>query len=496
MDTKNGPGTERAEEFGQGYNSMISISPTQILKVIHKRIPLIIAVAFVFALIGAIRAIPFGQNKYEVSASVIYHEEETSVEYLPSGVSPLAEQIRRTKAYAKLFKEHNVLDAVIDGLAEKGIEVEYDEIEKKLRVWAGSDTPVIYFKITGDDEEELLLTIALLLEHKDEVMFGDHTAGEAKIMNEPMSEEIEFDFVSIIKNAFAYAVLGAALAIAIIIAGEIYRIVTSRAIQSEKELADAMKCPVLAVVPICGEAKENPTKDKNDQDTEMALISAGSKPQYIQAFMMLRTNLINIIERQEDIGKQGGDGKVIMVTSCIPGEGKSNTGVNLASVLSTSVCKVLLVDASFTNRTLSKVFLAGVEHRGILELLNEDAKASEAIMHLQDRQFDFMPAGREKDTISVFDDRKMKELFDELRAMYEVIIVDTESVNTSAVPSAIGKLCDGCIAVVAHASTSRSNVTACRDQLINSSTPVLGAVLNLYDSMKDSAASITKYYSE
>ena len=95
----------------------------------------------------------------------------------------------------------------------------------------------------------------------------------------------------------------------------------------------------------------------------------------------------------------------------------------------------------------------------------------------------------------MLDNRKLKELFDDMRTKYEIILVDTDSVNISSDPSEIGKLCDGCITVIAHASTSRNNVIACREQLGSSSIPVYGAVLNLYDPMRDSSATIKKYYS-
>ena len=478
---------------GREYDSLITISPVQLFKVILGRKVLIIVLALLFALVGIIRSKP-KTNSFKAEASVIYNEEETSPEYLPAGVSPLSEQNKRVKAYAKLYLEHNVIDQVVDELSADGYETDYDELTNKLKIEPGDDVPVLKITMTGDDEQFLLKTLEHLLDHREDFMFGVHTAGETNIMVVPNATPEKINFKLIIRNVILYGILGAALAIAAIVCAEILRIVTAKAVQSEKELVVVMNSPVLAVVPdVGGKGKK---ASKNSQNSGPVLISADSKTQYIEAFMMLRTNLINNIERLGSSSPIEREGKVVMITSAIPKEGKSNTGANLASVLSASGYKVLLVDASFRNRTLSNTFGAGSGHKGLLEVLLAEAQSSEAIIPLKDRKFDFMPAcAAAPSPVEMLDDRKLKEVFDDLRTKYEMILVDADSVNISSDPSEIGKLCDGCITVFAHATTSRNNVIACRDQLSSSSIPVIGAVLNLYDPMKDSSATIKKYYS-
>lgn len=482
---------------GREYDSMITISPVQLFKVILGKKGLIIALALLFALVGIIRANPFTRESYKATANVIYNEKETSPEYLPAGVSPLSEQNRRVKAYAKLYTEHNVIDQVIEELSADGYETDYDEFTDNLKIEPSDDVPVLKLTMTGVDEQFLLKSLEHLLDHREDFMFGEHTAGEADIVAAPNVKPEEINFKLIIRNMILYGVLGAALAIAAIVCLEILRIVTSRAVQSEKELAALMKSPVLAVVPGVGVKEKKAGKNsKNSQNSEPVLISADSKPQYIEAFMMLRTNLINNIERMGGSIHNEGQGKVIMITSAIPKEGKTNTGANLAYVLSASGYKVLLVDASFRNRTLSNTFGAGSEHKGLLEVMRAEAHASEVIIPLKDKKFDFLPAcAAAPSPVEMLDDSKLREVFDDLRTKYEMILVDTDSVNISSDPSEIGEMCDGCITVFAHASTSRNNVIACREQLGSSSIPVIGAVLNQYDPMKDSSATIQKYYS-
>ena len=476
------------------YDSMIMISPAQLFKAICFRKVLVITAALLFALLGIIRSKPTVGVSYKASANVIYHEEETSPEYLPAGVSPLSEQNRRVKVYAKLYTEHNVIDQVISELSEDGYETDYNELTGRLKIELSDDVPVLKLTITGDDEQFLLKTLEHLLDHREDFMFGEHTAGESDIVAVPKATPEGINFKLIIRNVILFSVLGAALGIAAIVCAEILRIVTSRAVQSEKELAAVIKSPVLAVVPVAG--KKGKKAAKTGQNSGPVMISADSKPQYIEAFMMLRANLINNIERLEGGSHKEGDGKAVMITSAIPGEGKSNTGANLASVLAASGFKVLLVDASFRNRTLSNAFGAGSGQKGLLEVMRAKAQASEVIVPVKDRQFDFMPACcTAPSPIEMLDNRKLKELFDDMRTKYEIILVDTDSVNISSDPSEIGKLCDGCITVIAHASTSRNNVIACREQLGSSSIPVYGAVLNLYDPMRDSSATIKKYYS-
>ena len=90
---------------GREYDSMITISPVQLFKVILGKKGLIIALALLFALVGIIRANPFTRESYKATANVIYNEKETSPEYLPAGVSPLSEQNRRVKGEWKTSKK-------------------------------------------------------------------------------------------------------------------------------------------------------------------------------------------------------------------------------------------------------------------------------------------------------------------------------------------------------------------------------------------------------
>ena len=494
MDNKNGLRTEQMVEYGREDDNLVVISAKQLMKAIRRKLNLIIAAAVLGAVIGFISANPFGGTLYEVSAGVLYQEEEaSSIDHLPAGVSPLSEQIRRSRAYAGIFKEHKVLDAVIEELAEKGIETDYDELSKSLTAGASSSMPMVKLKLSGRNEEELLITMDCLLAHKEDVMFGAHTEGEAIIYNAPSTEEFN-NTILILQTMLKYAAVAAAAALVILLLAEIFRLVTDKTVRSEKELANLIRRPVLAVVPTCAASKAQ--KETEAQSGGLALISANSTPQYLEAFKMMRTNLTNRLERHGETDGLSGKGKVIMITSSLPGEGKSNTGANLAAVMASDSCKLLLIDSNFANRTLTNVFAAGTEKGGLQDVLSGKAKSSDVILHLQDRGFDLMPAGAESvNPADAPDCRKMKPLFDELRGEYDIILVDAAAVNTSADPSEIGKLCDECIIVVSHDHVSNENVVACRAQLKNSSVSIIGTVLNMYDPMKDSTDSITKYYS-
>ena len=490
MDNKNGLSTEQMVEYGREDDNLVVISAKQLVNAIRRKTKLVIAAAILGAVIGFVSANPFGGTLYEVTAGVLYLEEEaSSIEHLPSGVSPLSEQIRRARAYASIFKEHKVLDAVVEELAEKGIETEYEELSKSLSASGDSRMPMVKLKLSGRNEEELLITMDCLLAHKEDVMFGTHTEGEAVVYNVPSTEEFN-NSVLIIKTMFTYAVTAAIAALIILLLAEIFRLVTNKTVRSEKELANLIRRPVLAVVPECAAAKAQ--KEAGGQGGDLALITAGSTPQYLEAFKMMRTNLNNRLERYGEAGK----GKVIMITSSLPGEGKSSTGANLASVMASDNCKLLLIDANYANRTLSSAFAAGAVKGGLQDVLNGKVQSSDVILHLEDKGFDLMPAGAENLNPAASPDcHKLKPLFNELREKYDLILVDTTPVNTSADPSEIGQLCDGCVIVVTHDRVSNENVAACRAQLKNSSVTIIGTVLNMYDPLKDSTDSITKYYS-
>ncbi len=84
--------------------------------------------------------------------------------------------------------------------------------------------------------------------------------------------------------------------------------------------------------------------------------------------------------------------KVIVVTSSIPGEGKSTVSMNLADSLG-EMNKVLLIDADMRRPTVAKSWGLDKTHKGLSDFVSNTAKASECIHQIEGTEVCVMPSG-------------------------------------------------------------------------------------------------------
>jgi len=88
------------------------------------------------------------------------------------------------------------------------------------------------------------------------------------------------------------------------------------------------------------------------------------------------------------------ESRIIMVTSALPGDGKTFTSINLAlSMAAERDVSVLLIDADVAKRHISAMF-GLAEQPGLLDaLVNEDMEAESAIVPTTTRGFSILPGG-------------------------------------------------------------------------------------------------------
>jgi capsular exopolysaccharide synthesis family protein len=168
--------------------------------------------------------------------------------------------------------------------------------------------------------------------------------------------------------------------------------------------------------------------------------------------------------------------RVIMVTSALPGEGKTLTASNLALTLSESYQRrVLLVDADLRRPSVHQLFalpsLSGLSD-GLRSV--EDRKLT--LVEVSSR-LTVLPAGRpDPDPMSVLTSSRMQYVLDEAREKFDWVIVDTPPVGLMPDAHLLAAMVDGALLVIgagmsAHRSVAKAAEVIGRDR-------ILGVVLN------------------
>jgi succinoglycan biosynthesis transport protein ExoP len=180
--------------------------------------------------------------------------------------------------------------------------------------------------------------------------------------------------------------------------------------------------------------------------------------------------------------------KVVVISSPEPGEGKTTLACNLAMALTETHRRVLLIDGDLRSPSLHRVFQ--VENESGMRSLLDPAIVSGRLMLSRliqvsgtHRGVSLIPAGAGEGNISeILHSTRTAELLSAAREQFDVILIDTPPLL--AVPEArvFGKLADGIVLVFRSGKTTREFAEAACQRVMNDSIPLLGTVLNCWQS--------------
>jgi capsular exopolysaccharide synthesis family protein len=185
--------------------------------------------------------------------------------------------------------------------------------------------------------------------------------------------------------------------------------------------------------------------------------------------------------------------KTLMVTSAIPGEGKSLTTANLALTLSESYRRrVLLIDADLRRPSLHMIFDIP-NMSGLGDELSPGAVGSLCPVQLTEN-LALVPVGeRAPDPMAGLISSRMRDLVRVASEPYDWVIIDTPPVGLLSDAKLLASMVDGALFVVGAGETQHGLVQNALDALDR--RKVLGIVLNRADDQSGSGGyGYYKYY--
>jgi len=224
---------------------------------------------------------------------------------------------------------------------------------------------------------------------------------------------------------------------------------------------------------------------------EPQLIVDGAPFEYVEAFKELRTNLNFIASRNKATGK----GCKILVTSSIPGEGKSTTVINLALALAQGNNKILLVDGDMRNPVLRKYLRLQQENEtGLSALLNNDVKFEECLVRTEYGVDVIANGPTPPNPAELIKSDTMRSLLKGVESHYDYILFDTPPVGVITDAAALSPLCDGVVYVVRHSFASKKQIRTAIKKLQMVDAKIFGTILTQYDVPKGAGRRHYGYY--
>ena len=189
-----------------------------------------------------------------------------------------------------------------------------------------------------------------------------------------------------------------------------------------------------------------------------------------EAFRRLRTNLQFV-----DVA---GRPQTIVVTSSLPGEGKSTTSINLAIALADSGARVILVDADLRRPSVAEYM--GLEGSvGLTTVLIGRASIEDVVQPWGTGNLHVLPSGQIPPNPSeLLGSTSMANLLDSLSSLYDIVLIDTPPLLPVTDAAVLSRITGGALVVVGANTVNRQQLAESMRSLETVGARVLGLVVN------------------
>lgn len=249
------------------------------------------------------------------------------------------------------------------------------------------------------------------------------------------------------------SIMGAALAIGVILLGELLNGKIGSAAEAESQL----KLPVLGVLP------DRLPALRGGQLERFLNNSAAVEP-YRRLLKTLELN-------------SGKPLKSILITSSVSGEGKSDVAARLAMVAAMLSRRTLLIDADLSH-PLQHQFFDVSDQPGLTDAVSENASLQSVVQPTAIENLDLLPHGQWFNRpAQVLEASAMKTLMMNAMSQYDLVIIDTSPVSRYADAMTLNEYTDGMVLVVRPEFTPKAIALQTTADLQKSGSSVLGTVV-------------------
>lgn len=201
---------------------------------------------------------------------------------------------------------------------------------------------------------------------------------------------------------------------------------------------------------------------------------------YKEGINTLRTNIMF----------SGNHKQVILFTSTVPDEGKSETSFAAAKAFADINKRVLFIDADIRKSVFAKrQGIRGTKY-GLSQYLSGQRKLEEVVYRTDIENLDVIMAGPySPNPAELLEETEFADLLKRARTYYDYILIDSPPMGNLIDGAIIASHSDGAVLVIRSGESSYRMVQKVRDQLIRSDCSILGVALNRVDIKKNG-----KYY--
>ncbi len=353
----------------------------------------------------------------------------------------------------------------------KDLEVQKNTIDQQYAMFNEkiANTPTqekVLTNISRQQEIKAGLYLMLLQKREQNFISLASTAEKARIIDSPLvGAKISPNDKQIKMAAIG---IGLILPIAILYLLSLMRY----RIEGREDVERLTNIPILADIPLA---------TKLEKGVRAIVVNENSNNIMEETFRGLRTSLRFVL---------GNDEKVIVCTSCIPGEGKTFVATNLAMSMALLGKKVIIVGLDIRKPRLVKLFDLPSSNQGITSYLigeTSDMKMlEEQIFHgVKNANLDVLPAGIiPPNPAELLSRHLLDDAINHLREIYDYIILDTPPVGLVSDTLDLSRVADASLFVARADFSIKANFDLINSINRDNRMPKVNLVLNGVDLTK------------
>mgnify|MGYP001224226064 CR=1 FL=1 len=363
----------------------------------------------------------------------------------------------QVKSFAQVVTKPVVLDPVIVRL---GLTTNSTDLAKDVTASVPSGTAIIEIDVVNADPE-LAARLANEIGAQLIVAVGDLSPTAADKSQTVKATTVEPALVPTAKTSPRVAlnlVLGLLLGLLLGFVQAVLRDRRDTTISSEADVADVSDRSVVGVISFDPAAAEHPL-----------VFSDSSLSPRAEAYRRLRTNLQFLSIRANN--------RSVVVTSSIPGEGRTTSAINLAIALADAGDRVLLIDADLRRPKIAD-YLRLEGAAGLTTILIGRAILPDLVQPVSSH-LDVLTAGEvPPNPAELLGSDEMEELITQASRDYSQVILDCPPTLAVSDSTVLAHITGGVLVVVGSDSVHKPELAASLESLESVDGRILGLVLN------------------
>ena len=417
-------------------------------------------VVVISALLGGVAAVGLCalQTPIYESTATLYVSSATDDNTQSVYQGSLASQ-QRAESYAKLVSSDTILD---EAVRESGLGISASDANQMLSASAEPNTVLLTVSArnaSAVDAAALANATAVAMSSYVSSLERPINGGAASAKLTVVSRgDVAGDPVA--PNVKRMVGLFVSLAVLVGVLLILLRIRLDNRVRDQHDVESVLDAPVLTSVPF---------ERSLSEDRKVFDFASGAGP-LEESYRRLRTNVgyINV----------DGSAKVLVVSSCLAGEGKTTTAINLSAAMAEGGNRVLLVDADL-RRPVVADSLGLSSGAGLSDVLRGAASVGDVLQRSGDGSFEVLAAGAlPPNPAELLDSDKAKSMFRDLRDIYDTIIMDSPPILPVTDSAVLAGNADGLLLVVGAGSPRVPELKRAREELAMSGSRIVGVVMN------------------